>query len=260
MPKLRPQMAAGELDARNVDPETICIGERGRDMTGDSEIGIEAPGQRSLRGVNQPARIAHERLRGRPVIQAIEQRLNLVEPIRGGVPSLVPDPQAEVLEQAQDEDGIDARGVSQADVAAGPAVPLPVSLGMSDERYRIERVCRAVERGRHEAVRQVRVGEDAFQAREIARQSGRLEKAGVENLPRVAAGAADVEDARVDQLDDRLPPLEQLADERDGRAGVHCRGAGTRRGGYAWSITLHMKSAVMRARLWQLMHPSCTPF
>jgi hypothetical protein len=34
---------------------------------------------------------------------------------------------------------------------------------------------------------------------------------------------------------------------------VFYRAAGGKFGGYAWSTTLHMKSAVMRARLWQLM-------
>src|SRR5215203_2355876 len=97
MPELRSQMPAGQRRARLVELQSIRAAERRRDPAGSREVRIEAPGQRTLGRLHQPARVAHERVPDRGAVQSVEQCLDLPQPRGCALLAVIPYPKTEML-------------------------------------------------------------------------------------------------------------------------------------------------------------------
>jgi hypothetical protein len=105
--------------------DAFSIGQRGGDPVGNFEVRRETPGERTLRRLDEPARVPDEPIRARGFIQPVEKTLNLTEAISRTVVAVIPNPEAEILERTQDEHGVDASRIRQPAVPARPAMALP---------------------------------------------------------------------------------------------------------------------------------------
>ncbi len=115
-------------------------------FAGLDEVRPHVPGQRTLRGLNQPSRVAHQPdLVCRPAarVQHVEKALNLLQALRRllidrDCARSVPDPQAQMLELTQDEHRVEALRVDEAAVSARPASAVPVVTRAKDQLHRVE--------------------------------------------------------------------------------------------------------------------------
>src|SRR5262249_50704970 len=140
VPNLRAQMAAGQSGAGLVHLEASGNLERRRDAVGDHEVRLRMARQRALRGLNQPARIANQRAGHGALVQSAQKSLHRVEAIAGLVALLIPDPQTQMLDLAQNENGVDGLRAGEAAVPARPPAPVPLLVQANDELQRIELV------------------------------------------------------------------------------------------------------------------------
>jgi hypothetical protein len=190
MPQLRPQVAACQDRARFVNFEPVALAKRYGNACGFREVRLHMPGERTLRGLNQPSRVTHEPdcvSSPAPRVQQVEKALDMLQALSrlvvvGRWTIAVPDPQAQALELTEDERRVQALRVDDAAVPAWPAVRLPMMMRAKDKLHRVERTRVAVLMRRLEPVGEMGGLQLPGQPGEMSWDCGRFEKAIVEHV------------------------------------------------------------------------------
>ncbi len=157
-------MTAGQPGSRLVQRETSWPAERGGNPIGNIEVRLQVFRQWTLGRLDEPRGVAKKHGRALRSVQSIEAPLEVVEPIRCVLNTLIPDSETETFEQTKHEHGIEGFGIPKPPASAGPSMMSPVLVRAENQLQRIELVDEGVfRRDRLEAIGQMFRGQLSLQ-------------------------------------------------------------------------------------------------